>query len=461
MNQNEILLESINSTKKLNTKIKYVKILLFIFLLLFLLLTILLIVKFFPNKIKHKRNLYNNYDHLKNINKQRTKNRISGNEDNIAIAISTYYGTYIILSLYIIGEIKFHSAGRPENLSIEVWKYIYMSNNGYFIFFIFTAPILKDAKIYLCLSLSTSICIGGTIYYICKIIKNTFEGFIDTYFSFSGLLSWYYLPCISIWPFIGLTDPCCMHSLYILPFYIGGFGNIRYAIFIWNYFIWFIKRFSILLSNILYYWFLIYLSIVWAIIKLIIYLSLNNKKPRPVVIVPNSQNVIGINNLNNGNIQPPNNMQNINPTQINVVNKVNILNFNVNKENNNNNNIGEENVLRMGKQNYNNSQNSISSIQIMNNNKSRNIYLENANRRAEEDIYKTPITTPAYEGNINLNNNDINFGSPKLMQTKTERVIKPINSDKNSDNQAAPPLVVNSINENELSSDAIAYNPKK
>jgi hypothetical protein len=97
----------------------------------------------------------------------------------------------------------------------------------------------------------------------------------------------------------------------------------------------------------------------------------------------------------------------------------------------------------------------------MNNNKSRNIYLENANRRAEEDIYKTPITTPAYEGNINLNNNDINFGSPKLMQTKTERVIKPINSDKNSDNQAAPPLVVNSINENELSSDAIAYNPKK
>ena len=236
-----------------------------------------------------------------------------------------------------------------------------------------------------------------------------------------------------------------MHSSYIQSFHVGAYGNITYAVFIWNYFIWIIKRLSILLSTILYYWFLIYLSIVWAIIKLIIYLSLNYKKSRPVIIVPNSQNVIGMNSLNNGNngnnIQPPINMQNIDPTQINIVNKVNILNFNITKGNNN---IGEENVLRMGNQNYNNSQNSISSMQLMNNNKSRNIYLENANRRSEEDIYKTPITTPAYEGNIYLNNKDINYGNPTLIQTKTDRVFKPINNDKNEDNQAAPPLVLKS-----------------
>lgn len=101
---------------------------------------------------------------------------------------------HILFCQYIIAEIKFHSAGRSENLSIEVWKYIYMPNNGYLIFFIFTAPILKDKMIYACLSLSICICIGGTIYYICKILKNTFEGFIDKYFSFSGLLSWFYLP---------------------------------------------------------------------------------------------------------------------------------------------------------------------------------------------------------------------------------------------------------------------------
>ena len=41
----------------------------------------------------------------------------------------------------------------------------------------------------------------------------------------------------------------------------------------------------------------------------------------------------------------------------------------------NNKNIGEVNVLKMGNnQNYNNQQNSTSSIQLMNNNKSRNIY---------------------------------------------------------------------------------------
>jgi hypothetical protein len=137
-----------------------------------------------------------------------------------------------------------------------------------------------------------------------------------------------------------------MQSLYIQSFYDGAFGNIRYAVFSWNYFIWVIKRFSILLSNILYYWFLIYISFIWAIIKLIIYFSFNHKKSKPVVIIHNSQNVIGTNNLNNNNIQPPNNKQNIDPTQINVVNKVNILNLNVNEGNNNN--VGEENVLRMG-----------------------------------------------------------------------------------------------------------------
>jgi len=458
MNQNEILSEPINSKKKINSKIKYVKLLLFISLILFLLLIIILFAKFFPIKNKQKRNLQYNYDHHKKIDNQRTKN--GEDEDNTSMAITTYYGTYILLSLYIIGEIKFHSAGRPENLSIEVWKYIYMSNNGYLIFFIFITPILRDKMIYSCLSVSFCICIGGTIYYVCKIIKSTFEGFIDTYFSFSGLLSWFYLPCISVWPFIGLTDPCCMQSLYIQSFHVGGFVNIRYAVFIWNYFIWFLKRFSILLSTILYYWFLIYLSIVWAIIKLIIYLNLSCKKSRPVVIVPNPQNVIGVNNLNNGdNMLPPNDMQNMEPIQINVVNQLNILNVNSTKGNNNN--IGEENVLKMGKQNYNNSQNSISSIQLMNNNKSRNIYLENANRKAEEDIYKTPITTPAYEGNINLKNNDINYGNPTLIQTKTDRVFKPIDNEKNDDNQAAPPLVMKSMSENDLPSESMVYNSKK
>ena len=97
----------------------------------------------------------------------------------------------------------------------------------------------------------------------------------------------------------------------------------------------------------------------------------------------------------------------------------------------------------------------------MNNNKSRNIYLENANRKAEEDIYKTPITTPAYEGNINLKNNDINYGNPTLIQTKTDRVFKPIDNEKNDDNQAAPPLVMKSMSENDLPSESMVYNSKK
>lgn len=97
----------------------------------------------------------------------------------------------------------------------------------------------------------------------------------------------------------------------------------------------------------------------------------------------------------------------------------------------------------------------------MNNNKSRNIYLENANKRAEEDIYKTPITTPAYEGKINLINNDIIYINPILIQTKTDREFKPINNDKNNDNSAAPPIVLKSLSENDFSSEVIAYNTKK
>ena len=399
-----------------------------------------------------------NYEHLKNLKKQKTKPDIQAiiviTKDNTAIAITTYYGIYIILSLYIIVEIKFHSAGRPENYSIEVWKYIYMSNNGYFIFFIFTTPILKEAKIYGCLSLSFFICLGGTIYYVCKILKITFKGFTETYFSCSGLLSWFYLPCIYVWPFIGLTDPCCMHSLYTMP--NVGYGNIRYFGLVWNYFIWLIKRFSFLLSTILYYWFLIYLSIAWAIIKLILFFILKYKKQRPVVIVQNSQNIIGMNNLNNNNnVQPSNNIQIIEPTQINVLNNVNILKLNVNKGDNKN--IGEQNVLKMESQNYNNSQNSISSEQLMNNNKSRNIYFEIANRRAEEDIYKTPVTTPAYDARISCYNKDIHDGNPAV-QTKTDRGFKSINNFSNDNIQAAPPFIIQSMKENELPNESSIYN---
>ena len=52
------------------------------------------------------------------------------------MALFVFYIIFIILSIYIIAEIKFHSGGRPENITMEVVKFIYMTNNGYLIIFI-------------------------------------------------------------------------------------------------------------------------------------------------------------------------------------------------------------------------------------------------------------------------------------------------------------------------------------
>ena len=218
---------------------------------------------------KQNRNLYNDYNGYNNYNDDPSQNNTEDDSsDVIAIIVVVLYLLFIFLSLYIGFELK--SLCKSDEVFYNVLKFIYMSNNGY-LFVSLIDNVMKASGISIAtLGISIVICVIGTIIYLVKFCKAIFSNFFEIYFSFSMLKSWYSLPCTHVWNFMTLTDPCCYCDHYTVTTYSDGTTTSdRCCVETFNTFMFLVKRLSLILSIIVYFIFLLILTVVWGIIKVI------------------------------------------------------------------------------------------------------------------------------------------------------------------------------------------------
>lgn len=107
------------------------------------------------------------------------------------------------------------------------------------------------------------------IIYLVKFCKVIFSNFFKHYFGCDMLTSWFRLPCSYIWDFVSLTDPCCYSNTYTVYYYSDGTtSDDKCLVQSCNTFCFLVKRLSLILSTLVYYMFLLMLTVVWGIIKI-------------------------------------------------------------------------------------------------------------------------------------------------------------------------------------------------
>lgn len=307
--------------------------------LVFFLLVFSLIFSQYTKLLRHKslyskRNLSSYSSSNSNSNEEEEKNSF------FPVIVLIFYITFLLMSIYMTIIMRIISE-KTEELRLEVYKFMYMANNGYLFISAIDSMISGSGLVLTCLFISGGILITGTIIYIVKFIKVIINGFFDVYFSFDILCLWYSLPFKYVWPFLGLTDPCCYKSTYTVTIYSDGtVTDDRCYVMLTNRIIYLIKRGAMLISTILYYLFLIIITLIWLLIKLIIIAVEKIKKSCKKTEIQNQ-------NENPADVQMNGNMNN------NIVNN-NALNMNMRrnkthiqkKANNNiidNNNIDSNN----------------------------------------------------------------------------------------------------------------------
>jgi phosphotransferase system glucose/maltose/N-acetylglucosamine-specific IIC component len=281
--------QKINQKQNFIRKIKSKKVLIFLLIIYLLLISaiIILLIIIFSNKKKHalnnknpkqKRSLYNNYNDPYNDpyynDGQNQNNTEDDSQDVIAIIVVILYGLFIFLSLYIGCELKKYT--QSDEVFYNVLKFIYMANNGY-LFVSLIDNVMKASGVSIAtLGISIVICVIGTLIYLIKFCKAIFTNFFEHYFSFDMLKSWFRLPCDYVWRFMALTDPCCTIDHYTITTYSDGTQtNDKCLVDCCNTVTFLTKRLSLILSIIVYFIFLLMLSVVWFIIKMIYQLIKN------------------------------------------------------------------------------------------------------------------------------------------------------------------------------------------
>ena len=280
---------------------------LFIFSLIFLRCT-----KLFRHKpLYSKRNLSSYSSSNSNANEEDEEKR-----SFFPVVVLIFYITFLLMSIYTVIIMRIISE-KTEELRLEVYKFMYMANNGYLFISAIDGMISGSGLVFTCLFISGGILITGTIIYIVKFIKVIINGFFDVYLSFDILCLWYSLPFKYVWPFLGLTDPCCYKSTYTVTIYSDGtVTDDRCYVMLTNRIIYLIKRGAMLISTILYYLFLIMITLIWLLIKLIIIavekikksckkteIQNQNENPADVQINGNMNNNIVNNNALNLNMR--------------------------------------------------------------------------------------------------------------------------------------------------------------
>lgn len=394
--------------------LKYISLFILFFLFLFTLIFFSYTKLYQQKQLSSQRNLSNNSN--SNIEKNEKKSFFP-------IVVLLFYITFILMSLYMIIIMRIISQ-KTESLRLEVYKFMYMANNGYLFVSAIDSMISGSGIIITCLVFSILIFVTGTIIYIVIFIKVIIHDFFDIYFSFKILCLWYTLPFKYVWPFLGLTDPCCLRTTYTVTIYSDGtVTDDRFCVILTNKMIFLIKRLAMLTSTLLYYLFLAMITIIWLFIKLIILIvdkikesckknsnQIQNGTPGNVQVNGNeivNNNVVTNNNLNmnfkrnktyikkntNNNINPnggTDNGQVINITK-NRKGKFKKRKTEVLKSNININRVDQEDI----KENENNMNQAID--------KPENIKIDDNNINKKNKITKINSNEPLSNGNIQNN----------------------------------------------------------
>ena len=311
-----------------------------------------LIIGSSPSKVSKRFLQYNNDYSYDNYNYSDPYNNKDFNETSDDTSAVQDPGTYLLawftifffMGLYIICTMKQYKeiASRTD----EVWKFMFFANNGILVaagINIFNVRnLILDSSPF---ALSAIGFIVGCVYYIAKYCQTCNIIVASSYFEFTKLGELYKLPCF-IWSLQPITYGCCMSTP---SYFINSYGNIEsneLCVWMWNCFIYLIKKLAVIFSIVSFYIFLLFYFIFWLIGKGIFILimkikgqnlpttsnissrrsSIQNNPGIPPVVHPignNGQsskekfgNQININNqINNMNMNYNNNNFNINPKE--------------------------------------------------------------------------------------------------------------------------------------------------
>lgn len=197
----------------------------------------------------------------------------------------------------------------------DVYKFIFFANND--ILIISSVNIFNNKNLIIDSSplvFSGIIFIIDCIYYITKFAKNCSMSYAEDCFDWDHLCELFKIPWF-IWQLRILSDPCCRstgYSIYI--FSDGHIETTKCCHYLWNCFIYLVKRLAIIFTILSYFIFLLFYLIFWLLVKLIFLLISNCKcnckckckkdvgqktQPQPTI---NNKNIIENPNLNSDEI---------------------------------------------------------------------------------------------------------------------------------------------------------------
>ena len=241
-----------------------------------------------------------------NENNNNSKKKTEANEpmNPVIIIFFVFFVIFLFLCLYLICEIKRIAPEKvSEFLKENVYKFLYMSNSGFFFTAICYSPMIHDLSVgYLTLVVSGIIFVIGSIILLKNLIRDSGCNCFSNFTSFDNLKNYFKIPCEYVWEFIGLTDPCCESTTYTVTTYSDGTtSSTKSCVECWNCFVLILKRVVLIIATILFYAFLIFLTVIFLILKFFYWLftqscKANNQNENSNIPQNNEMN------SNNGNI---------------------------------------------------------------------------------------------------------------------------------------------------------------
>jgi hypothetical protein len=248
---------------------------------------------------------YSDYTNSNSNNNNKKKTEAYEPIDPVIIIFFVFFVLFLILCLYLICEIKKIAPEKvSEFLKENVYKFLYMSNSGFFFTAICYSPMIHDLSVgYLTLVVSGIIFVIGSIILLKNLIRDSGGNCCTNFTSFDNLKNYFKIPCDYVWEFIGLTDPCCESNTYTVTTYSDGTtSSTKSCVECWNCFVLILKRVVLIIATILFYAFLIFLTVIFLILKFFYWLftqscnKANNQNENSNIPQNNEMN------SNNGNI---------------------------------------------------------------------------------------------------------------------------------------------------------------
>ena len=174
--------------KKINS-IYFVAYLLITTLILTLLFIDMILIEFSPIKKIIKRNL-NETD--QNDTSNNNTNYGSDTVKSPFFYLTGYYLIFFLMGLYIICLMKRSSHEEIRENTSEVWKFLYMANNGALLVSLICFSTVYELMGFAPITLGLIIFIIGSSCYLCKLIGNS--NYIEEFFNKETLHSLFVLP---------------------------------------------------------------------------------------------------------------------------------------------------------------------------------------------------------------------------------------------------------------------------